>query len=32
MTWKEYLQKIRKHSLTGRWAKEVAGLLAEEAE
>jgi len=31
MTWKEYLRKVRKHSLTGRWAKEVADLLAKEA-
>jgi len=31
MTWEKYLQKIRRNSLTGRWAKEVADLLAKEA-
>jgi len=30
ITWKEYLRKISKHSATGKWAKEVADLLAKE--
>ena len=32
ITWKEYLRKVRANRETGAWAKEVAALLARQAQ